>query len=449
MGRLFGTDGVRGVANKELTPELAFNLGKAGAYVLKKENDKPIVVIGKDTRVSGDMLESALTAGILAVGGNVIKVGVISTPAVAYLAKYYNADAGIVISASHNTFEYNGIKFFNGEGYKLDDLLEEKIEDIIISSIDVNSHITGDKIGKCLEAEEDAVDLYVKHLLETVDYRLDGMKIVLDCANGASYITAEKVYKALGADVTVIGNDPNGININDGCGSTHPEMLSAKVKELGADIGLAFDGDADRLIVVDETGEVVDGDRVIAICARMLKAQGRLAENKVTVTVMSNIGFHKAMEESEIDVDVTAVGDRYVLESMLETGSVIGGEQSGHIIFKEYTTTGDGVLSSLQFMKAVLSSGKKLSEMAAEIEIFPQVLVNAKINNDFKKTYMKVPEIAKAIEEMETEMAGNGRVLIRPSGTEPLVRVMLEGDDINQLDRLAHELADLIEEKCK
>lgn len=449
MGRLFGTDGVRGVANKELTPELAFNLGKAGAYVLKKENDKPIVVIGKDTRVSGDMLESALTAGILAVGGNVIKVGVISTPAVAYLAKYYNADAGIVISASHNTFEYNGIKFFNGEGYKLDDLLEEKIEDIIISSIDVNSHITGDKIGKCLEAEEDAVDLYVKHLLETVDYRLDGMKIVLDCANGASYITAEKVYKALGADVTVIGNDPNGININDGCGSTHPEMLSAKVKELGADIGLAFDGDADRLIVVDETGEVVDGDRVIAICARMLKAQGRLAENKVTVTVMSNIGFHKAMEESEIDVDVTAVGDRYVLESMLETGSVIGGEQSGHIIFKEYTTTGDGVLSSLQFMKAVLSSGKKLSEMAAEIEIFPQVLVNAKINNDFKKTYMKVPEIAKAIEEMEAEMAGNGRVLIRPSGTEPLVRVMLEGDDINQLDRLAHELADLIEEKCK
>jgi len=449
MGRLFGTDGVRGVANKELTPELAFNLGKAGAYVLKKENDKPIVVIGKDTRVSGDMLESALTAGILAVGGNVIKVGVISTPAVAYLAKYYNADAGIVISASHNTFEYNGIKFFNGEGYKLDDLLEEKIEDIIISSIDVNSHITGDKIGKCLEAEEDAVDLYVKHLLETVDYRLDGMKIVLDCANGASYITAEKVYKVLGADVTVIGNDPNGININDGCGSTHPEMLSAKVKELGADIGLAFDGDADRLIVVDETGEVVDGDRVIAICARMLKAQGRLAENKVTVTVMSNIGFHKAMKESEIDVDVTAVGDRYVLESMLETGSIIGGEQSGHIIFKEYTTTGDGVLSSLQFMKAVLSSGKKLSEMAAEIEIFPQVLVNAKINNDFKKTYMKVPEIAKAIEEMEAEMAGNGRVLIRPSGTEPLVRVMLEGDDINQLDRLAHELADLIEEKCK
>lgn len=449
MGRLFGTDGVRGIANKELTPELAFKLGKAGAHILKKENDKPIVVIGKDTRVSGDMLESALTAGILAVGGNVIKVGVISTPAVAYLAKYYNADAGIVISASHNTFEYNGIKFFNGEGYKLDDLLEEKIEDIILSSVDVNSHITGDKIGKCLEAEEDAVDLYVKHLLETVDYRLDGMKIVLDCANGASYITAPKVFEALGADVTVIGNEPNGININDGCGSTHPEKLAEKVKEVGADIGLAFDGDADRLIVVDETGEVIDGDRVIALCARMLKAQGRLAENKVTVTVMSNIGFHKAMKESDIEVEVTGVGDRYVLESMLETGCVIGGEQSGHIIFKEYTTTGDGVLSSLQFMKVLLDSDKKLSELAAQIEIFPQVLVNAKINNDFKKTYMKVPEVAKAIEDMEAEMAGNGRVLIRPSGTEPLVRVMLEGDDIDKLNKLAHELADLIEEKCK
>lgn len=449
MGRLFGTDGVRGVANKELTPELAFKLGKAGAYVLKKENERPVVVIGKDTRISGDMLENALTAGILAVGGNVIKVGVIPTPAVAYLAKYYNADAGIVISASHNTYEYNGIKFFNGQGYKLDDLLEEKIEDIIISSVDVNSHITGEKVGKCLDAGEDAADLFVKHLLGTVNFRLDGKKIVLDCANGASYVIAEKVYKALGADITVIGNQPNGININDGCGSTHPEKLAAKVKEINADIGLAFDGDADRLIVVDETGTVIDGDRVIAICARMLKEQGRLAENKVTATVMSNIGFHKAMKESGIDVDVTGVGDRYVLEKMLETGCVIGGEQSGHIIFKEYTTTGDGVLSSLQFMGAILASGKKLSELAAEIEIFPQVLVNARINNDYKKTYMKDPEIAGAIEEMESKMAGNGRVLIRPSGTEPLVRVMLEGDNEEELEKMARQLADLIERKLK
>lgn len=447
MGRLFGTDGVRGIANKELTPELAFNLGKAGAYVLKTKNERPVVVIGKDTRISGDMLENALAAGILAVGGNVIKAGVVPTPAVAYLAKYYNADAGIVISASHNTFEYNGIKFFNGDGYKLDDLLEEKIEDIIISSVDVNSHITGEMIGRCLDASENAADLYVEHLLETVDFRLDGKKVALDCANGASYKIASRVYKALGAEVVLMGDDPNGVNINAGCGSTHPERLAELVKDTGADIGLAFDGDADRLIVVDERGCVIDGDRVIAICARMLKEEGRLAENKVTVTVMSNIGFHKAMEASGIEVDVTGVGDRYVLERMLETGCVIGGEQSGHIIFKEHTTTGDGILSSLQFMEAIRDNTKSLSEMAAEIEIFPQVLVNARISNDGKKLYAKDAEISKAIDDIEEKMAGNGRVLIRPSGTEPLVRVMLEGDDEAKLYALARELANLIESK--
>lgn len=447
MGRLFGTDGVRGVANKELTPELAFNLGKAGTHVLKKDNERPVVVIGKDTRISGDMLESALTAGILAVGGNVIRAGVIPTPAIAYLAKYYKADAGIVISASHNTFEYNGIKFFNGEGYKLDDDIEEEIEDIIISSIDVNSHITGELIGRCLDASEDAAELYAAHLLETVDFRLDGIKVALDCANGASYRIAPKVYEALGAEVIVTGNEPNGININDGCGSTHPEKLSVLVQKTGAHVGLAFDGDADRLIVVDEKGNVIDGDRVIAICARMLKEQGRLAENKATVTVMSNIGFHKAMEESGIDVDVTGVGDRYVLEQMLKSGCVIGGEQSGHIIFREHTTTGDGILSSLQFMEAVLASGRKISEMASEIQIFPQVLVNARVKNENKKKYSNDPQIAAAIEEIEKKMEGNGRVLIRPSGTEPLVRVMIEGDDEVVLDQLARGLADLIEEK--
>ena len=449
MGRLFGTDGVRGIANKELTPELAFNLGKAGAYVLKRENNKPVVVIGKDTRISGDMLENALTAGILAVGGNVIKAGVIPTPAVAYLTRYYNADAGIVISASHNTFEYNGIKFFNSDGYKLDDMLEEKIEDIIISSIDVNSHITGDKVGKCLEAAEDAAELYAANLANTVDFELDGKKIVLDCANGAAYRVAETVYKKLGAEVIVIGNEPNGININDGCGSTHPERMAQAGREAGADIGLAFDGDADRLIVADELGNVIDGDRVIAICARMLKKQGRLAENRVTATVMSNIGFHKAMEASGIIVDVTGVGDRYVLEKMLETGCVIGGEQSGHIIFREHTTTGDGILSSLQLMKALTGGEKKLSGLAAEIEIFPQVLVNARINNDYKKTYMNDEEIAAAIDKIEKDMAGRGRVLIRPSGTEPLVRVMLEGEDEEQLLMAAEELAGLIERKLK
>ena len=449
MGRLFGTDGVRGVANKELTPELTFKLGKAGAYVLKKENDKPVVIIGKDTRISGDMLENALAAGILAVGGNVIKVGVIPTPAVAFLARHYGADAGIVISASHNTFEYNGIKFFNGEGYKLADLLEEKIEDIIISSVDVNSHITGDRIGRCLEATEDAADLYVRHLLQTVDYRLDGKKIVLDCANGASYQIAVRVYRELGAEVTVIGDKPDGININDGCGSTHPEKMAETVKRVGACIGMAFDGDADRLIVADENGQVIDGDRVIAICARMLKEQGRLAQNRVTATVMSNIGFHKAMEKAGIEVDVTGVGDRYVLEQMLKSGCVIGGEQSGHIIFRQHTTTGDGVLSSLQLLGAVLASGKTISQLAAEIEIFPQVLVNAKINNDYKKTYMEDSEIAAAIARVESALAGKGRVLIRPSGTEPLVRVMLEGEDQEELLRLARGLAELIESRLQ
>lgn len=449
MGRLFGTDGVRGIANKELTPELAFNLGKAGTFVLSRESKRPTIIIGKDTRVSGDMLENALTAGILAVGGNVIKAGVIPTPAVAFLTRYYKADAGIVISASHNTFEYNGIKFFNSEGFKLDDLIEEKIEDIIISSIDVNSHITGDLIGKCLEAEESAAELYAEHLIQTADFRLDGKKVVLDCANGASYQVARRVYERLGAEVVTIGDSPNGVNINDGCGSTHPEKLQERVVKEGAFMGLAFDGDADRLIVSDEKGRVIDGDKTIAICAKMLKSEGRLAGNKVTATVMSNIGFHKAMEAEGISVDVTGVGDRYVLESMLETGCVIGGEQSGHIIFLEHTTTGDGILSSLQFVKAVLASGKPASELADEITIYPQVLVNARINNDYKKTYAKDTEVAEAIRLAEEKMAGSGRVLIRPSGTEPLVRVMLEGSDTEQIKELAEELAALIERKFK
>lgn len=448
MGRLFGTDGVRGVANSELTPELAFRLGKAGASVLRKENKRPIFVIGKDTRVSGDMLENALTAGILAVGGNVIKAGVVPTPAVAYLVKHYNADAGIVISASHNPFEYNGIKFFNGEGFKLDDALEEQIEDIIIRDIDPNDHMTGEALGRCLEAEDDAVQLYCDFLLSTMDIRLDGMKVVLDCANGASYQTAPKVYRALGAEVVTIGDEPNGININDNIGSTHPEKLQQKVVEEKADIGLAYDGDADRLIVVDEKGMVIDGDKTICICAKMLKDAGELAENKVTATVMSNIGFHKYIKEVVgAEVEVTGVGDRYVLESMRQTGCVIGGEQSGHIIFLNHTTTGDGTLSSLQFLKAVKASGRKPSELSAEIEIFPQVLENAKITNENKKVYMHDPEVKEMITSIEKEMEGSGRVLIRPSGTEPLVRVMIEGTDIERIHQLAVELADLISKK--
>lgn len=447
MGRLFGTDGVRGVANSELTPELAFNLGKAGAYVLSKEDQRPVVLIGKDTRISGDMLEDALSAGILAMGGNVIKVGVLPTPAVAYLVKHYKATAGVVISASHNTFEYNGIKFFNGEGFKLDDDLEEQIEDIIIRNIDVNSHITGDKLGRCLEAEENALELYVEFLKSTIDIRLDGTKIVLDCANGASYKAAEKVYRDLGAEVVVIANKPDGININAACGSTHPEKLQEALVSNKADFGLAFDGDADRLIAVDELGRIVDGDKTIVMCAKMLKDAGLLAKDKVTATVMSNLGFHKAVEEMGCNVEVTNVGDRYVLESMLKTGGVLGGEQSGHIIFLNYTTTGDGILSSLQLVKAIKASGKKLSEMSDEITIYPQVLKNAAIKNENKKKYMDDPDIKAEIERVEKMMTGEGRVLIRPSGTEPLVRVMIEGKDIEQITKLAQELALLITKK--
>ena len=445
MGRLFGTDGVRGIANSELTPELAFKLGKAGAHVLSQNNNsKPVVLIGKDTRISGDMLEDALSAGILAVGGNVIKVGVLPTPAVAYLVRHYNADVGVVISASHNPFEYNGIKFFNGDGFKLDDDIEDQIEDIIIRNTDVNSHITGDKLGRCLDADEDALEHYAKYLTQTIDCDLTGRKIVLDCANGASYKVAEMVYRMLGADITVIGNKPDGLNINKACGSTHPEKLQAEVVKQGAFLGLAYDGDADRLIAVDELGRIIDGDKLICICAKMLKDAGELKDDKVTATVMSNIGFHKYLENLGCTVDVTAVGDRYVLERMLETGCVIGGEQSGHIIFRNHSTTGDGILSSLQLVKAIIASGKKASELSDEIEIYPQVLKNAKVKNENKNKYKNDPEIVEAIAKVEAEMEGSGRVLIRPSGTEPLVRVMIEGQDVNHITELAQDLAKLL-----
>ena len=444
MGRLFGTDGVRGVANSELTPELAFNLGKAGAFVLSKEEQRPVVLIAKDTRVSGDMLEDAISAGILAMGGNVIKTGVLPTPAVAYLVRYYNADAGVVISASHNPFEYNGIKFFNGEGFKLDDDIEDEIEDIILRNIDVNSHITGDKLGRCLEAEEDAMELYANFLKSTIDTDLKGMKLVIDCANGASYKVAEKVFRELGADVTAIHNDPDGLNINERCGSTHPEDLQAMVLSTGADLGLAFDGDADRLIAVDELGRLIDGDKMIYICAKMLKDNNELPENMVTATVMSNIGFHRAVEAIGCKVETTQVGDRYVLESMLKTGCAIGGEQSGHIIFLNHTTTGDGILSALQLLKGIKSSGTKPSALADEVTIYPQVLKNAVIKNENKKKYMADPEISNEIKRLEDAMNGEGRVLIRPSGTEPLVRVMIEGKDIEVITKLAQNLASLI-----
>lgn len=447
MGRLFGTDGVRGIANTELTPELAFKLGKVGTYVLKKENKRPVVLIGKDTRVSGDMFESALSAGILAMGGNVIKLGVLPTPAVAFLVKKYEAAAGIMISASHNPYEYNGIKFFNDEGFKLDDSIEDEIEELIVRNIDITGHIKGDLLGKALDGEEQALDSYVEFLISTVDVDFKGMKVVLDCANGAAYQVAEKVFNRLGAHTIAINDKPDGININELCGSTSPESLQKKVLKEHADVGLAFDGDADRLIVVDEKGQITDGDKTIFICAKHLKNKGILRNNKVTVTVMSNIGFHKACAKEEIKVDTTKVGDRYVLESMLKSGSIIGGEQSGHIIFLNHTTTGDGILSALQFMQAIKESGKRPSEMAEEMVVYPQVLKNAKIKRENRENFDKDTEIKEKISQTEKLVGSNGRVLIRPSGTEPLIRVMLEGDDSVKIERLAGELAGFIEER--
>ena len=448
MGRLFGTDGVRGVANTELTASLAFDIGRAAAFVLGENNRRPVMVVGRDTRISGDMLENALTAGVLAVGGDVIKLGVIPTPAVAYLVRKYNADAGVVISASHNPFEYNGIKLFNGKGYKLDDSVEQEIESILLGEKEIGTdEFVGDKLGRCRKDDTNAIRQYTDFLLTTIDRKLDGVKVVLDTANGASFETAHIVYEALGADVTVISDEPNGININNGCGSTHPENLQRKVVEIGADVGFAYDGDADRLIVVDEKGRIIDGDRVLCICGKYLKDIGKLAEGKITATVMSNIGLHKYLEQHGIDVDVTKVGDRYVLESMLQTSSVLGGEQSGHMIFLDYTTTGDGVLSSLQFMKAYLASGSKLSELRDEIHIYPQALVNAGVDNAYKQAALEDEEVKGFIGKVEAKLEGTGRVLIRPSGTEPLIRVMLEGEDSEEIRGYAEQIAELIHKK--
>jgi phosphoglucosamine mutase len=449
MNRLFGTDGVRGVANAELTPELAFNLGKAGAYILSKDQQKPNpkVIIGKDTRISGDMLENALSAGIMAMGGDVLQVGVLPTPAIACLVREMGADAGVMISASHNPFEYNGIKFFNRDGFKLDDDIEDAIEDIIVRDIDVNSHITGDRLGRCFKEEKEALDIYTKHLKETFEGSLGGYKIVLDCANGAAFSVAPKLFSDLGAQVVLVGHEPDGTNINAGCGSTHPELLRKTVLANQADIGLAFDGDADRLIGVDEKGQIIDGDKLLCICANMMKQQNLLPGDLVTATVMSNAGFLNYIRSIGCNIDITAVGDRYVLESMLQTGCMLGGEQSGHIIFLNHSTTGDGILSSLQVMKAILISGMKPSELADQITIYPQVLENARVKSENKKRYMKDDEIALEIQAIEKAMNGKGRVLIRPSGTEPLVRVMLEGENLAEITVMAQKLAKMITTK--
>lgn len=445
MSRLFGTDGVRGVANKELTPLLAMQLGQAGASVLTKETShKPTIMVGCDTRISGDMLANALMAGVCSVGANAVYVGVVPTPAVAYLTKKNHMDAGVVISASHNPVEFNGIKFFDANGYKLPDAMEDEIEAIIKNDMKDLAFPTGTEIGS-ITYRTDAREDYVKHATEAIPVDLHGMKIVADCAEGASYYTSVEALKLLGADVVAIHNNPDGTNINAGCGSTHMEELMELVKAEKADVGLAFDGDADRLLAVDEKGNKVDGDQIMGIVGNYLKEQKKLKKDTIVATVMSNLGFFLMGEKQGIHMEQTKVGDRYVLERMRQIGANLGGEQSGHVIFLDENTTGDGLLSALHLLQVLVDTRKPLSELATIMEVLPQALVNAKVPNDKKNSYMENPQIADAIDALTKKFAGEGRVLIRPSGTEPLVRVMIEGRDQNRIQEEAEKLAALIE----
>ncbi len=439
MARLFGTDGVRGEANKELTPELAFRLGKAGAYVLGKGHEKAKIVIGKDTRISGDMLEAALIAGICSMGADVLKVGILPTPGIAYLTRTMSASAGVVISASHNPYQDNGIKFFAGSGFKLPDEMEEQIE----KTLEVLDHLelpSGCEIGRIIEVEN-AVGHYAEFLKKTA-VPLNGLKVVLDCANGAVSEVGPKVLTELGAEVIPLFNQPDGININVNCGSTHPDTLARAVLEHGADIGLACDGDADRIMAVDENGNIVDGDFIMVICALALKEKGKLKNDAITVTVMSNMGLHKALKGAGIKIYETKVGDRYVMEKLMESGTVLGGEQSGHIIFLEHNTTGDGLLSGIQLLTVLKEKDQNLSALAAQMQRFPQVLVNCRVND--KDRVMSNEDVNSKIQEVQASLGEDGRILVRPSGTEPLVRVMLEGPDQEELQRLADDVIEVI-----
>ena len=443
MSRIFGTDGVRGIANTELTAELAYNLGRAGAFVLTEGTHKPKILVAKDTRISGDMLEAALVAGILSVGAEAIMLDVVPTPAVAYLTREYNADAGVMISASHNPVEYNGIKFFDNRGYKLSDELEDQIQKTIEDGfIGVPSPV-GKELGKS-SIEVGALDEYIEYAKGTISTKLSGLRVALDCANGACYKAAVKAFRSLGAEVYVINDNPDGTNINENCGSTHPEELMDYVVRKKCDLGFAFDGDADRCLAVDEKGNLINGDFILTICAKALKEEGRLKDDTLVVTVMSKLGLDIACKREGINVFKTKVGDRYVLEEMIEDGYVLGGEQSGHIIFLNHNTTGDGLVTALNIAEIVKKSGKSLSELASVMKELPQVLVNAKVPNDKKNIYLEDEEIVKAIAEVEAKLNGVGRVLIRPSGTEPLVRVMLEGENQEEIDEMAHSLVDLI-----
>ncbi len=447
MSRMFGTDGVRGVANTELTAELAYKLGRAGAYVLTEGAHKPKILVAKDTRISGDMLEAALVAGILSVGAEAIVLGVIPTPAVAHLTREYGADAGVMISASHNPVEYNGIKFFNNNGYKLSDQLEDEIQRVIESDFEGVPNPTGISLGR-EKIEISALDDYIEFAKNTISVDLKGMKIALDCANGAAYKAAVEAFRDLGAEVYVINDNPDGTNINEKCGSTHPEELMEYVVKKGCDVGFAFDGDADRCLAVDEKGNLINGDFILTLCAKYLKENNKLKDDTLVVTVMSNLGLDIACKNLGIKTLKTKVGDRYVLEEMVNNEYVLGGEQSGHIIFLNHNTTGDGLVTALQVSAIIKQSNESLSSLCSIMKELPQVLVNAKVPNDKKDIYLKDAEIIAEIERMEKLMDGKGRVLIRPSGTEPLVRVMLEGENQEEIDKLAHNLADMILSKC-
>ena len=444
MGKYFGTDGVRGEANVELTPELAFKLGRFGGYVLSQhEEETPLVFVGRDTRISGEMLEHALIAGLLSVGIRVYKLGVIATPGVAFLVRTEKASAGVMISASHNPALDNGIKFFGGDGFKLDDDRELEIEALLDAAEDTLPRPSAQGLGTVMEYPE-GLRKYQEFLVST-GVQLEGMHVVLDTANGAASTSARQIFADLGAQLTVIGENPDGLNINDGVGSTHPEHLQEKVKEVGAAIGLAFDGDSDRLIAVDENGEIVDGDKIMYIIGSYLSSKGLLEKNTIVTTVMSNLGFHKALDAKGIQKEITAVGDRYVVEEMRKSGYNLGGEQSGHVVIMDYNTTGDGQLTGVQLTKIMQETGKKLSELATEVTIYPQKLVNIRVENSMKDKAMEVPAIREIIEKMEAEMAGNGRILVRPSGTEPLLRVMAEAPTHEEVDYYVDTIAAVVQ----
>ena len=444
MGRLFGTDGVRGVANSELTCEMAMNIGRAAAMVLTDDDRRhPRILIGKDTRKSSDMLEAAITAGLCSVGANVIQLGVVPTPAVAFLVGKYKADAGIVLTASHNPCEFNGIKIFSGDGYKLPDALEEQIEAIVLDHVATPPTPVGGDLGTVTTAPNVVRD-YVDHVKSTVPFSLDGLRIAIDCANGASSRTAETLLTELGAECHMIANEPNGVNVNDKCGSTHMEGLMAYVKEHGLDAGVAFDGDADRCLAVDENGNLVDGDFVMAICAADMKSRGKLAKSTVVGTIMTNMGFNRFCDENDMKFSATKVGDRYVLEEMLLEGYNFGGEQSGHVIFLDFATTGDGQMTAAQLLSIMRRRQAKLSSLATIMQRYPQVMVNVTTSPEGKLRFYTDTEVKESIEKAKAALGNTGRIIVRPSGTEPLLRVMVEGENEEQISDLANQVADVL-----